>query len=143
MDLEVLQALPPEIREEVIKEYNLQIPPTNPKRIIEEEPIGNSAMSPFSNLEWDEIKPIIYEWMKAEKEPSKMDVEMLAEHFRELAMNRKIETLKIALNFLHRNFSKLGCYWHKAFKDILSLAQQGMVVKYGSTLLINEEFICC
>lgn len=120
------------------------MPLLNPKRIIEEKPIENLASSPFTNLEWDEIKPIIYEWMKAEKErPSKVDVEMLAEHFREMAMSRKIETLKIALNFLHRNFSKLGCSWHKAFKDILSLAQQGMVAKYGSTLFINKKFVCC
>lgn len=143
MDVEVLQALPQEIRDEIIKEYNLQLPLIKPKPVMEEKLVEIPKISPFRNLEWDQIKPIIYEWVKVEAEPSKLDVDMLAEHFHKLAINRKIETLKIALNFLHRNFSNLGCSWHKAFKDILSLTQQGMVATYGGTLYINKKFVCC
>jgi hypothetical protein len=148
VDLEVLKELPQEIRDEVIKEYNLEatvaaVAKPAPPPLKKETAAPPAKKSPFSGLQWCQLKPVLYKWMSSEPKPSEVDVNMLGEHFRQLAVDRNIEMLKVAMNFLHRTFSSLDCDWHRAYRDIVDLTQQGMVARYGATLHVNRTFPCC
>ncbi|KAJ8956255.1 hypothetical protein NQ318_014989 [Aromia moschata] len=166
IDLEVLNELPEELRREIIKEYGLEskvkdVPSSScPKREdnkknadvlekINEAPPrnetgdGRAKRSPFSNLTWDQIKPVIKEWIRSSETPAELDVEMLAEHFKNLAIDREIEILKVVFNFLHRTFSSLNCSWHRAYFTIVNVTQEGMVARYGRTLMVQRSFKCC
>ncbi|KAL3270733.1 hypothetical protein HHI36_021258 [Cryptolaemus montrouzieri] len=156
IDMGVLYELPEELRNEIMKEYQLQHQvitkksgereiqvadvkpqPSELKQKIEEK------KSPFDGLSWEELKPILKTWMTSEADPKEIDVEMISEHFRQLAIDRKIENLKVIFNFLHRTFEKLNCKWHNAYFSIVNTTQQGMVARYGGTLMVERRFSCC
>lgn len=118
--------------------------------------------SAFHQLKAEQVKEAVRSWLSSEKEPKKCDVNMLADFFKELALNRKIECLLPMFNFLHRyatktyflfffirnfvcrNVSKKRCgQWHRAYFEIVNTTQQGMVAMYGNTLLVPLEFPCC
>lgn len=162
IDINILNELPEDLREEIIKEYKLKIK-VNDTIHSESDRKGNQLVqteakenittksnksenvktSPFSNLTWDEIKPIIKKWTESEESPYDMDIEMIATHFKLLAVNRQIEVLMSVFNFLYRIFSALNCYWHQAYFKIVNTTQEGMVARYGHTLLIQRQFRCC
>ncbi|RZC35538.1 DNA repair protein REV1 [Asbolus verrucosus] len=148
IDFEVLKELPQDIRDEVIREYNLDVDLAKPKPQPAAEdkilvPTETKKRSHFEGLQWCQLRPILYAWMKSEKEPANVDVEMLGEHFKQLALDRQIDMLKIAFNFLHRTFGQLDCRWHRAYHAIVDLTQQGMLARYGSMLFVNKDFDCC
>lgn len=86
---------------------------------------------------------------------------MMAEFFKELALNRRIEFLDVLCSFLHRYVTSIRiilCYfflnfrhvsrkqcgkWHSAYSKILNTMQEGMVMRYGNTLLVPVGFSCC
>ncbi|EFA04888.1 DNA repair protein REV1-like Protein [Tribolium castaneum] len=141
VDLNVLQELPPEIRAEIIKEYNLETPAPKPP-LESPETAPPAKKSPFSGLNWPQLKPILYKWLQSEQKPDNYDVVLLGEHFRQSAITRDIDWLPTAMNFLYRNFAQMNCCWHKAYHKIVDLVQQGMVARYGGTLLIKRDFDC-
>ncbi|KAJ8967010.1 hypothetical protein NQ314_003127 [Rhamnusium bicolor] len=164
IDLNVLNELPEELRNEIIKQYKLEhkikeSTNSSPPKLEETKaecpriqentqgPVKNDSINdkanPFSKLPWDKIKPIIKQWVHSADKPSQMDTEMLASHFRQLAIDREIETLKSVFNFLHRIFSELNCHWHKAYFSIVNITQEGMVARYGGTLMVKRKFDCC
>lgn len=59
--------------------------------------------SPFANQSWEQVKESIKSWIRTEREPGDVDVEMLAAYLRQLALDRRIEILGAACNFLHRS----------------------------------------
>ncbi|XP_072383055.1 DNA repair protein Rev1 [Diabrotica undecimpunctata] len=170
IDMQVFNQLPENLKQEIIREYNLEeqvtlsqenslpncqqntliqdakpeIPErktkTSSQESVEQE---SSKKSPFNNLSWDQIKPIIKKWTASEESPCDFDTEMLAEHFKQLAINRKIEVLMSVFNFLHRVFSELNCSWHNSYFKMVNITQEGMVARYGRTLLVKRRFNCC
>lgn len=109
IDVNVLNALPQDVREEIIKEYKLEYVPPNTSSSVctdteksEEKPQTKSI---FSRLNYEELKQAIKVWLRSETKPRDFDVEMLGEYFRQLATERKIVVLRNALNFLHRYLS--------------------------------------
>ncbi|XP_044261651.1 DNA repair protein Rev1 [Tribolium madens] len=142
VDPEVLKELPPEIRAEIIKEYNLAPKPPVKKSLTWPQIKPPVKKSPFSGLTWPQIKPILHKWLQSEQKPDDYDVTLLGEHFRQLAIDRDIDWLPTAMNFLYRNFGEMNCFWHKAYHKIVDLVQQGMVARYGGTLLIKRDFDC-
>ncbi|XP_057670736.1 DNA repair protein REV1 [Diorhabda carinulata] len=162
IDINVLNELPEGLRDEIIKEYKLNIkvkdkPQTKPdiksNQLVQTEDTENVTTknnksenvqtSPFSNLTWDQIKPIIKKWTESEESPSDTDIEMIAIHFKLLAVNRQIEILMSVFNFLYRMFASLNCNWHQAYFKIVNTTQEGMVARYGHTLLVQRQFPCC
>lgn len=142
VDLNVLKELPAEIRDEIIKEYNLESEIPQPKRpVLPSEP-RPVKKSPFSGLQWYQLKPILQQWIQTDPKPNDYDVTLLGEHFRQSAIDRDIDWLPIAMKFLYRNFGQLDCNWHKAYYKIVDLVQQGMVARYGGTLVLKREFSC-
>lgn len=63
---------------------------------------GDYESSPFSGLEWEEMKPLIKRWAISGKHPEEFDIVMIGKHFKAYAMDRKIELLFTVLNSLHR-----------------------------------------
>lgn len=135
IDLNVLNELPEDLRKEIIKDYQLEekifanIKKESPnddlnKSFIKEavnEKHNKRNKSPFKNLPWEQIKPIIEDWTNHETKPLNVDVMMLAEHFKELAIHRKIELLQKMFNYLHRlifNFN-LNSLINFKFQDFL------------------------
>lgn len=55
----------------------------------------------FEGLCLDDLIEAVRAWMK-EPEPLKIDVKMISKHFRQLAIDREIEDLKVLFNFMHR-----------------------------------------
>ncbi|CAG9767888.1 unnamed protein product [Ceutorhynchus assimilis] len=156
IDMDVLKELPEDIRREVMKEYRFDInPPVDLEKsqkpdVAKPKNMGNlsetsqrTKYSPFANQTWEQIKEGIKIWIKSETDPSNVDVEMLADHLRQLALDRRIEILQSCFNFLHRNFSKLSCSWHQAYFSLVDAVQQGMVARYGKVLHLEREFFCC
>ncbi|CAH1118562.1 unnamed protein product [Phaedon cochleariae] len=171
IDMDVLKELPEELREEIIKEYQLNVKKVEAQdttskpasrienkvsqsekqvyqveKILPPKPTNTVPMSrksPFANLTWEQVKPIIKKWTQSGDEPSNIDIEMIADHFKHLAIDRKIEILQSAFNFLHRIFSVLTCNWHAAYFKIVDIMQQGMVARYGGTLAVKRKFECC
>ncbi|XP_044764576.1 DNA repair protein REV1 [Coccinella septempunctata] len=167
IDLEVLYELPEELRHEIMKEYNInrgtvemqkkqeKTAKKDTKVEIAKEPSSEttratSVNSPklkknklFEGLSMGELKRAVQSWLSSEQEPIKIDVELISKHFRQLAMDRRIEDLKIIFNFLHRNFTKMNCKWHEAYFSIVNSMQQGMVSRYGATLMVKRKFPCC
>uniref|UniRef100_A0A6P7GAB9 DNA repair protein REV1 n=1 Tax=Diabrotica virgifera virgifera TaxID=50390 RepID=A0A6P7GAB9_DIAVI len=170
IDMQVFNQLPENLKQEIIREYHLEdqvtlsqensfpncqqntpiqdTKPETPERKIKsssQESVSqeSSKKSPFRNLSWDQIKPIIKKWTVSEASPCDFDTEMLAEHFKQLAINRKIEVLMSVFNFLHRFFSELNCSWHDAYFKMVNTTQEGMVARYGRTLLVQRRFNCC
>ncbi|KAJ8916575.1 hypothetical protein NQ315_000219 [Exocentrus adspersus] len=154
IDLNVLNELPEELRNEIIKEYGLDFKlgecamKLQPKTLeneskTQEQSFDVPKKNLFSGLSWEQIKPIIRKWVESSDEPSEVDVVMLAEHFQQLAIDREIDLLKSVFNFLHRVFTGLSCKWHKAYFLIVNIVQGGMVARYGGTLMVNRRFECC
>ncbi|CAH1107539.1 unnamed protein product [Psylliodes chrysocephalus] len=161
IDMDVLNELPEDIRKEIMREYNLQeaVKPEGKKRKSQKQKCGKQSNQkidsekyldvdtiqkyPFKNLTWDQIKPIIKKWMESDENPYEFDIEMIAEHFKQLAIDRKIEVLPKMFSYLHRNFSALNCIWHEAYFKIVNITQEGMVARYGGTLLVQRQFECC
>nr|XP_023016559.1 DNA repair protein REV1 [Leptinotarsa decemlineata] len=157
IDLGVLSELPEELRKEIMKEYKLEstIPSTSKIEMeTQKKPVKirhkhsnkgqtQSRSHPFKNLTWDQFKPVIEKWTLSGENPRQVDVEMIANHFKKLALDRKIESLKITFSFLHRLFSVLNCNWHGAYFKIVNIMQEGMVARYGGTLMVRRKFQCC
>ncbi|XP_060534356.1 DNA repair protein REV1 [Cylas formicarius] len=158
VDWDVFEQLPDDIQKEIATEYNFDTGKgrgeENSTVSVLETSFTNIAMkkmnavhdeldTPFRKLSWDEIKSAIKIWIESENEPSEIDVEMLGQHFRRWALERKIEVLKRAYNFLYRVFSRLDCTWHKAYYAAVDVMQTGMVERYGSILYVNTSFECC
>lgn len=50
----------------------------------------------------EELKKALREWMETHKEPKEIDVNLLGEYFKQLAIDRKIEDLKKLLSLFYR-----------------------------------------
>ncbi|KAF5284610.1 hypothetical protein FQA39_LY16968 [Lamprigera yunnana] len=145
MDLNVLNELPLEVQQEIIEEYKLEgkIRVDLPKNDEPAQQKNTSNTNYFEKIQWTDLKPILINWLQSTSSPKEVDVQMLAEHLKNLAMDRKIEPLKATLSFLYRHISGLGsCSWHDAYYVIINMVQQGMVARYGSTLLVQSNFCC-
>lgn len=117
-------------------------------------------------MSYEQLKDAIKVWMKSTTNPDDFDVQMLGEYCKELALDRKIEVLHPLVNFLHRYFKKNNIYnrmgfllkmfnfyrslskancksWHKAYFFIINSVEEGMVARYGNTLLVKRSFSCC
>lgn len=144
IDLNVLKELPADMQQQVIKEYKLD--PgiiTEQVKVVLQDFNETSVRNAFDGIACDQLKPIVLNWLNSTSAPKEVDVEMLAEHFKALAIHRKIEELKVMLSFLYRHVAKLGlCSWHEAYWTIVDAVQQGMVARYGSTLLVDRNFCC-
>ncbi|XP_030765594.1 DNA repair protein REV1-like [Sitophilus oryzae] len=157
IDMTVLNELPEEIRLEVLQEYGITSTKFNTiknntvvtvkmktsEKNSEEKRTASSGHSPFTNLTWEQTKAGIKAWVKSENIPSAVDVDMLGDHLRQLALDRKLEVLQTGFNFLYRTFSTLDCAWHQAYFSIVNNVQQGMVARYGKTLYLVTAFHCC
>ncbi|XP_066144845.1 DNA repair protein Rev1 [Euwallacea fornicatus] len=153
IDMKVLKELPDDIRREVMREYGLKLKDLNPKGCRDvNKSAGTSTnkvtppetQSPFTNKPWEQVKEGIKIWIRTETEPASIDAEMLANYLRDLALDRHIEILQSAFNFLYRTFSGLSCSWHKVYYALVNGVQQGMVARYGKTLYIAKtDFSCC
>lgn len=136
IDLDVLNQLPDDLRLDIIKEYNLNL---GENKI----PKTESKKSPFTGMQWHQLKPVLYDWLRCGKSPADVDIAMLGDFLKQLAINRQIEMLGIVFNFLRRNVDKLDCQWHNAYFKLANCMQEGMVARYGSTLFISRDFDCC
>lgn len=160
IDISVLNALPQEVRQEIIEEYKLEIASIKPEVKTVQKPPEKKSI--FSCLSYEQMKQALKVWLQSEQKPGDFDVQMLGEYFRELAVDRKIGVLRDSLNFLHRyvlcsivswnflckfvfrNIGKQNCgLWHRAYFSVVNMAQEGMVTRYGNTLLVNRSFPCC
>lgn len=130
IELSVLDELPKDIRNEVVKEYNLTSLPSTSTACIEErlscspdtEVLQSTGVAVtetalelretgkkcsrriqyFSDLTWKELKEMFIVWLKAETIPKPVDVSMLGEYVKQMALDRQIEQLEVLLRFLHR-----------------------------------------
>ncbi|CAH1981537.1 unnamed protein product [Acanthoscelides obtectus] len=150
IDLEVLHELPEGLRNEIIKEYQLEHRLHQVSKIDNAQPhdsrkeaSGKKMKSPFANMPWEQIKPIVNKWIASEKDPSDFDTEMIANHFRQMALDRKIEELYRIFKYLHRIFAGLTCTWHTAYISMVNIMQEGMVARYENTLMVPRSFDCC
>nr|CAI5829294.1 unnamed protein product [Callosobruchus analis] len=151
IDLKVLNELPEDLRNEIIKEYHLESKLNQASKVCDVQPQSsqkakapaNKSKSPFTNMSWEQIKPVVKKWIATEKEPADVDTEMIADHFRQMALDRKIEQLHKIFRYLHRAFSSLTCPWHAAYMSMVNIMQQGMVARYGNTLMVQRNFECC
>lgn len=102
----VLKALPQDLRQEIIKEYKLEDIINAKKKENKAKPVEKppESKSLFSSFNYEQLKHAIKTWIHSESKPGNYDVRLLGEHFRELAINRKIGILNNLLKFLHRYF---------------------------------------
>ncbi|KAL1489436.1 hypothetical protein ABEB36_014331 [Hypothenemus hampei] len=149
--IDVFNELPPTIRSEIMKEYHIDVrsvtnisaasktvkPPSTLEKI--ERP-----NTPFVEQSWENIKESVKSWIKTENQPSEVDVDILADYLRNLALNRQIEILFTCCKFFYRKFSILNCKWHKVYITLIDAVQQGMLTNYGKMLYIDQAtFSCC
>nr|CAH7744684.1 unnamed protein product [Callosobruchus chinensis] len=110
IDLKVLNELPEDLRKEIIKEYQLEsklnqvskVGGVQPQSSQKTKASTKKSASPFTSMSWDQIKPVVNKWIASENEPAEVDTEMIANHFRQMAMDRKIEQLHKIFRYLHR-----------------------------------------
>lgn len=129
IDLAVLNELPEDIKKEIMETYKLDSRASTPRSFDENSTstntekiknvnltvssscsIGSSvyneappeSKSAFHRLNSDQVKEALRTWLSSENEPKQFDISMLADYFKELALNRKIEFLQVIFNFLHR-----------------------------------------
>ncbi|KAG5864710.1 hypothetical protein JTB14_028543 [Gonioctena quinquepunctata] len=157
IDLRVLNELPEELRREIMSEYELETSVLSTSKVVEPTRTGHMVIPQkhvtkaftkteqihFVNLTWEQVKHVIKKWMESGDDPEQVDVDMIASYFKRLALNRQIESLKGMFSFLHRNFSELNCNWHKAYFKVVNFMQEGMVARYGVTLMVLRKFHCC
>lgn len=99
--------MPEDIKSEIVKAYKLDSRASTP-RSFDDCSVASSAelkletKSAFHQLNANQVKEAIRNWLSSEKEPKQFDTSMLANFFKELALNRKIEYLQAMFNFLHR-----------------------------------------
>lgn len=159
IDLEVLNELPEDLRIEIMNEYNLnqgtiisqiksqkkgehdfQAPQV---QIVKKYSKNMKNKSLFEGLSWEELKEALKTWLASEAEPLEFDINLISAYFRQLAITREIEYLKVIFSFLHRNLAKMNCKWHQAYLSMVNVMQQGMVARYGATLMVQRKFQCC
>ncbi|KAJ8980821.1 hypothetical protein NQ317_000554 [Molorchus minor] len=143
IDLSVLNELPEDLRNEIIKEYQLEdkIQVSVPSTSSDVKNTEQASKYPENlNLKNESETN---KWIQSSERPSEFDVNMIAEHFKQLAIDREIDVLKVIFNFLHRTFSDLNCHWHNAYYSMVNVVQQGMVMRYGGTLMVDRKFGCC
>ncbi|KAF2886251.1 hypothetical protein ILUMI_19922, partial [Ignelater luminosus] len=107
IDIKVLSELPEDLRREIIKEYGLEnkISESLPKNDNSNNNKSPEPLTPtnytFDGLDWEELKPIILNWLHSETKPTDIDVIMMGEHFKKLVLDGKIEDVKKMCSFLY------------------------------------------
>ena len=56
----------------------------------------------FADLDYEDLKSLLRNWIKNELDPKDIDVGMLSDYFRTLALDRKLGRLHPLLNLIHR-----------------------------------------
>lgn len=81
------------------------VPSTSAERSVNDRLEPDKAerrIEHFSDLSREELKEMFLVWLKVEQRPKAVDVAMLADYFKQMAIDRNIEQLEVLLRFLHR-----------------------------------------
>lgn len=166
LDSDVLAALPDDIREEVLKDHQLQLMKSKlsaedeflnalPSDLREEvqmdlnlqkvnipiqKPSIVSSENIFLQNNW---RFLLKSWIESESSPEEYDVKLLAIHGQELISSKQLNVLYVGLRYLHRIINELGsCEWHFAYFSVLKSIQETMLEIYNSSLKVEENFNC-
>lgn len=105
----MVNELPEDIKNEIIETYKLDSRASTPRNFDECSTTSSCCTelkvenkSTFHRLTPEQVKDALRSWVSSEKEPKSFDISMLAQFFKELALNREIERLDPMFRFLHR-----------------------------------------
>uniref|UniRef100_A0A8D8MWR3 DNA repair protein REV1 n=2 Tax=Culex pipiens TaxID=7175 RepID=A0A8D8MWR3_CULPI len=160
VDFKFLQALPPELRQEVERQIELQkdtmvITSTEPE--FEERLQVTPEASPVKQIVAEEddedgnvlLRPnwrqLLTAWVESGDVPEQVDVDMVAAGACDLIERKMLYELQQALRLLNRTIGEQvggGCGWHGAYGRIVERVQVGMVAGYGTKLAVPKGFEC-
>lgn len=64
--------------------------------------VSNTEQTMFLGMNLSEVRQLLRAWISSENNPESCDIIMLAEYFRKLAVDTKIDDLFIMLKFLYQ-----------------------------------------
>ncbi|CAG0902746.1 unnamed protein product [Darwinula stevensoni] len=154
IDFDVLAQLPPDIQDEIHKEYHLPkktkvqqdgkgpIPkPTENIKIGEQE--KKKAANLCGETETDALRELLHQWVASGPIPQEEDVQVLSSFLCDLIQEGELEKTLLLLKRLHREVRKLkeerqaNC-WIEAYSCIVSRVQAQCLVNYNATLDLSE-----
>lgn len=138
IDPNVLNALPDELRLEILNEYGVNALEKKDEPVRNETKIKESA---WSKLSLREVRTMIKEWVASVEVPQNCDIDMLSSYLVELVEKKKIEDVAIVLKCLQRHIKDVrssDSNWSNTFKNIVNDVQCTMLIVYGKCLLIEE-----
>ena len=152
LDLSVLAELPEHIRNEVLREYEIDsktsteetetidlISNESRDEIKEAVSVENTTENIFLSDYW---RPLIQDWLIAD--PDFSNTETLVKTSCQLVRIKDIELLFIVMRFLHRIIDSSGkCKWHEVYNKITEEVQSTMLVVFSKKLYIKEISCLC
>ncbi|XP_065086785.1 DNA repair protein Rev1 [Ochlerotatus camptorhynchus] len=165
VDLKFLQALPPELRQEVERQIELQkdtmvitssepefyerlqvTPESSPAKELPPPPESVETKEPemgpniLLRADW---RNMLSSWVDSADEPEDVDVDMIAANARELVDGKRLCEVHLALRFMFRILEERAlCPWHQAYFRIVDAVQLGMLEVYRTKLAVNRDFGC-
>ncbi|GAB0100180.1 DNA repair protein Rev1 [Sergentomyia squamirostris] len=146
VDPEVLKALPPELREEIVKDYanwtkaNKKSPlKTSPEASKPQSTARNSNISANNILSKKNWMKILTQWVNSSDSPKSCDVEHLSCNAVEFIRSRNICDLYSQLEYLRLIVDqKDSCFWHTSYKSLIQGIQVEMLNIYEIQLKITD-----
>ncbi|CAO1352082.1 unnamed protein product [Diamesa serratosioi] len=152
LDLSVLAELPEHIRNQVLKEYeidqttsteedltidlNSDEPEVEIKEVV---PVENTTENIFLTDYW---RPLIQDWLTTD--PDFDCIEILIKSSCQLVRIKDIELLYLVMKFLNRVVDSSGkCKWHEVYNKITEEIQSNMAVVFNKKLYIKEISCLC
>ncbi|XP_019933140.3 DNA repair protein Rev1 [Aedes albopictus] len=163
VDLKFLQALPPELRQEVERQIELQkdtmvitssepefherlqvTPEQSPVKERSEmttrKPEPEAEQNILLRSDW---RGLLSAWVESGDEPEGEDVDMIAGNARDLVRGKRLHELYLALRFLFRILDERGsCQWHRVYGRIVQAVQVVMMEIYRTKMAVLEKFGC-
>merc|ERR1712096_183967 len=117
---------------------NVEKEPNNEIVATSQESEKNGPPSFCGKTSVSEIRPLLKEWITSATAPLYEDVQMLAEFFKDLIKNWRIDLVQILLKCLFRNIGKLdpdsASLWREAWENLVQKIQTVMIQNYGNPL---------
>lgn len=168
VDLKFLQALPPELRQEVERQIELQkdtmvitsnepefhehlqvTPESSPMKERPEVGATTTPQKPPAPEVEENIllrsdwRTLLSAWVESGDEPEDEDVTIIAGNARDLVNGKRLHELHLALRFLFRILDEReNCRWHRAYVRIVEAVQVVMLEIYRSKMAVLEKFGC-
>lgn len=103
------------------------------------EPLNDNFEDDLYNLPWDTVRDMLRAWIVASLPPMQCDIIFLSRYLTKMIMQKKIDKVKILMNFLRRNTKETeSSEWLDVYNHIVNEVQNSMIAVYGKLLLLTD-----